>query len=473
MKRALFLLALVGGALMLLHAIFFSYNDANLEVSNNTPYTIKYAYSYTSKKGERHVKGWFEIQSGETALHEERTKDDEVKFSITAITLLEEADLLRWVYDIGEESPISMEFTNPESEENLLLEVHEENFNYKVVSNEIQEGSDVRTFASVPMGEGGNSQFIFQDPDMVSLFYDPYSASAQKDLESRLRLAPELRLSLHRQMWFDRQFPNPDVDYPFLLAFLEDDNGYHTKGVKVSKLFQSKTIKGGNFPLLPGDYIIGVENPVYSGADLYTQLYAHGTSLHKGIEEPIKLDIIREGKLYTVECTYFFNESFYGFSDDNDGEAAGYGFLNSIFYGNGPAGITISKQILVTIGNLFSKKKKKLPNYKRTKWVETQKEYRLRQMKPDAFNGGSFIGIWTSPGQLLTKSTAKVVAKAGFSRASSRVIAAAIIETAEGGLYSYNDAPVLATSKEQMEAAVKSMPESFGIGVLIGTVMSI
>lgn len=457
----------------MINQIFFKSYEASLTIFNNTVYTAKYSYGYTSKKDEYIVKGWIKIEPGQELTHVVKTKDKNAKFSILAFTPNSESELLRWVYDINEDIPIVMEFVDSENTESILFNTYEDNFEYKIsATNLTNQRHDARLFTQLSLDSERNAEFVLQDPDITSLFYDPSSQNYKSDLKEKLKLAPIIRRSLERQMWFSKAFKNPEEDYPFMLANLDDDNGFHTQGVRVSSLFKAQTINGGDFPLLLGDYIISADEPVFSGSDLYAQLYFHGIDLNKGVEIPLRLSVIRNDQIYTIECPYFFNENYFGFESDSKEKAMGYGFVNSVAYGFSSEAIALSKQIYVGIKNLFNSEKEEIPNFKKNNWEETQKEYRLKQRYLKDYNNASFAGIWVSPAQVLTKSTAKTIAKVGISKNTSRILAAALIETTEGAVYSYNTTPITYTTKQKMKAAMKAVPESLAIGVLIGTLVT-
>jgi len=439
MKKLLLFFVGLLGVCCLCYYLFFNYSIIRATAYNNTVYSLE--GEYRIHKGDKIYKsGTFTLTSGNSlSIEQKLLNTDEVEVTFEAKNSTDEEAVLRWVYNLDEDSNVSIEFDETQN----------------AITNKDE-----------------SLHFIFQDPEMLVLLPNPQSENYLLELESKLSIAKELRASLHRQMWFSSNFKNPDSDYPFMLTYLEDDNSYSQQGVRISGLYRKFTIKGEELSLQPGDIIMAMDQPVYNGADLYVQLYNHAMDETKGIESPLNLKIIRNSEVYSVQTTYFFNEAYALHLNDTKLDAATAGLFHSIFYGKSNVVIAGVKKTTAWLKNVLNNENDKLPEFKKESWLATQREYRLRQKHSKAFGRGSLLGLFGSPLQGLSKSTARIIAKTGVPKVGARIVASTLIETAEGAYYMYNDASVLTTKEEKLAAAIGAVPESLGIGLVIGTVLT-
>jgi len=331
-------------------------------------------------------------------------------------------------------------------------------------------------FVEVPVdAEHLKATYQIKD-DTYKGLYDPEGISSpEEEITVFSARAQLLATVLQRQMKFDKRWSNPDYDFPYRLGLaINDHNGRYMPGVVIEGV-APMTIRGDEMPIHPGDVLIkfGDGPVIFSELDINLTLFEHATSRDKGIQVPIPFEVIRDGQRFSGKTMYFFNEAYWGYSDEDKRRAFGYGVADGVALGKSAEALTLLSNAGKAVYNTLRSKNKpraEIRPYKDEVWDKNQDKERLRQMYSGAFNAGAFLGMFCpGPGWIVRTPLARGLTSLGVSKAVASLGAAALIEVAEGVVWTAADASPLQKPEDTIEDMKTAAAYAAGGRIVFGT----
>lgn len=362
--------------LLLLSALAACGTEGTLEVTNLTPLPVDVAIRYPGNRDSVITQGWYRLNAGESRTFARKFRGIQPEFAVYGHTA-GSPQLTRWLHGQGDDTSGRRYFSG-----NVPGPVTTAGFHIRGRAEDAQ-GPATRTarFAAVAaMDERGRAhRVVLKDQRFAAV----YQAAAQAGSDDPVRAAAErmetLAGALHHQHWFARTFKDPQREYPFALAGLEDANGPLLPGVNI-KLAPQTTIWGDAYPLKAGDELLSLDgHPIHGPEDLLSVLWDHATdTLSGGIREPMAFTVRRGGEEVSGRTTYFFNEEHFLPSAQEARRATMVGGFDSFTLG-------FSCQLGSIFGREFSRR--------RRAWNCQQEKARLQQQYRKNYVTGEMLSI--------------------------------------------------------------------------------
>ncbi|HEX8283899.1 MAG TPA: hypothetical protein VF588_11120 [Pyrinomonadaceae bacterium] len=485
------------------------YKNASLTVVNLRPCKTVFAVHRTTTEGQSLIEGWWELEAGQKLSLDRQFVGVEPEFSVYAESRCPE--LVRWVYELPETHPgtvyfeggpgdtVSYFYVQPEAQAEAqaaaqpvaqpagqpdakddprrvaVLEVSARDW----VEAVPQGGTELVGFVKVPSGGSSEFMHLITESAFAGIYDErglPESGGDEAKIEVFAARAALLATSLERQRRFDQTWPDPVKSFPYYLGLeVEDHNGMDVPGVLIKEVVFEKSIYGDDTPFQAGDILqeFGGQT-IFSGLDLHMLLYEHAVSLEKGIEVPVEFKLLRGEQVLAGKTLYFFNPAYWGRQDKL--KAAGVGALNTVAFGGGAAAEALGWKAARGIGKLFKwatgdkTPDAPAPEYKQERWEIAQRNARLQQLEPGAYEVGSLAGLVapSAPRLLFQKALTRSIARRGIPKLAAVIAASATLEVAEGVMWTVGDASPLRTSEQIVEDVKRLAPYAAGIGVVSG-----
>lgn len=322
------------------------------------------------------------------------------------------------------------------------------------------------------------------DPDLAHILpYDP-KLSDEEVLGIAKSRALKISGAIEKQMDVRKHWQGREVPY-FLGANTHDKNGLLVPGVILSGITPT-TLFGDPSPYKHGDVLIAFnDQEVFSEEDLYFNLHIHATSRDGGIRKPYKFKIIRDDMVLEGRTTYLFNPKYWGYSETEKVDAAGYGFLNAATLGLAVEARCAAPNVLIGVSRVLAftantlTKIADLPNkekaeyaqfhdYNECQWNATQYVSRLMQMYQETFDGAAWLTVITpSLPRLLLQQPIVASGLAIFgNRAVAGVATVIVLEALEMSIWTALDASPNTTIADKIDMIKEAAPIGAGIGLL-------
>lgn len=307
--------------------------ERTLEVTNLTPLPVDVAIRYTASPDSVATQGWFRLEPGEARTFKRKFRRVQPGFAVYGHTT-GPPEFTRWVHGRPDDSPGRRYFAG-----DLPGPVTTAGFDIRTPTGETRvPATRTAGFAPVPpSGERGRAhRVVLKDQRFAAVYRAAVQAGGDDPVKAAAAQVAKLAGALRHQHWFFRTFKNPEREYPFALAGIEDGNGPYLAGVNV-KLAPDRTIWGDPYPLQAGDQLLSLDaQDIYGAEDLLSVLWNHATdTLSGGIREPMAFTVLRGGKEVSGRTTYFFNDAHFERSPGEARRAAWVGGLNSFTFGLG------------------------------------------------------------------------------------------------------------------------------------------
>ena len=445
---------------------------ATITVANTNPCkTVFVVYSQIGKDqtitSERH-----ELNPGEEKAITQRFWGVEPNFAVFAHS--NDPDVVRFVYKLPTSHPGIVYYQEDLPEEKITFQ--------KVKADllhlpDIEASDNLVELPFVRAEIDPNSYtatFQIRDKPFQGLYSSEGVPSPDQETAVFLERSKLLADVLQRQMSFFKRWPNPDRSFPYRLGLaINDHNGSYMPGLFVEAT-APMTIRGDAMPIRPGDILVKFGgHPVFSIEDLHLTVFDWANTFDKGIDVPISFECIRDGHRVSGQTMYFFNESYWGYSDSDSSLAFQYGFGDGVTLGHSVEVATALKNGAKFIYNIFRSKDsapKEIKPYSEEVWAGNQLKARLRQMYGKEFDAGSFLGMFCpGPGWVLRLPLARVLARAGVSRVVASLGAAATIEVVEGVIWTVADASPLQKPEDIVNDLEEVVPIIAGTSIVLGS----
>lgn len=456
-------------------------------ITNLEPYPVWYAFHYTTNRHSARTEGWWKLEPGQsTTITRDAPRDHAPDFYVLGHSA--DDDVIRWVMNLPADHPGILYFEGAPQDE-----VTFQNVALEVMDNEVPIGSktypntgfELGGFVSVPLDESCSGTYIFCTYQFGGII-DPTGIDDRADvLDVCAERARWLGKSLIRQAYFGRTWPDPASSYPYDIGLgLADHNGFDYMGVQVTEVSARKTIFGDPMPFEVGDIIVGLNGTaVFHKADFLVLLNNHATDRSRGILVPVELHVMRGDELHKVRTTYFFNDNHWtrNHGDSEKAEAVAAGLAETVGLGRrGGALFEVGARNIGRLARDFIRLtavegdpwEDMTPSDYRNPvtetWAVLQENARLRQMYPEAFDAGAWLGFVTpsAPRLLFTRAFGKSLVKRGLSRTVASIGSSVTLEVAEGVIWTVGTAGPLQSTESTISDIVDTMPYSMVGGAM-------
>jgi hypothetical protein len=433
--------------LLLLALLAACGTESTLEVTNLTPLPVDVAIRYPGGRTSVVTQGWFRLAAGESRTFVRKFRRVQPEFAVYGHTAGDPA-FTRWLHGQGEDGPGRRYFAG-----DLAGPVATDGFDIRTATAETQApATRTAQFAAVPAMTGGRAhRVVLKDQRFAEVYRAAVQAGGGDPIQAAAAQIAKLAGALHHQHWFARTFTDPEHEYPFALAGLEDANGPLMEGVEVTVAPQT-TIWGDPYPLQTGDRLLSLDGmPVFATQDLLSVLWDHATdTVDGGIRKPMAFTALRNGQEVSGLTTYFFNEDHF---EPLPGEA----LVATVVGGLDALTLGFSCSLRSWFGREFSRA--------RRAWNCQQGKARLRQQHQKSYLAGELISILIpigGPASLVKGAKGAKVAKALTLGRVGSSLAIATFSTINRG-------SPLAGAGEVMAEAGKDVLMDVGVAELFAT----
>jgi hypothetical protein len=448
LKFPVLLLVVVVTAVAASATAIILFERSAITILNANPYPCVVAVRYEVAPSDWRTVGWMRLEPGERKRVAATFYRVTPQFYVAAES--RDMELLKWLSETGEGV---IYFSGDEAVKGSAPK----NRDLDAEGAAANGGFEEIEFSRAKAGE---DIYVLTD----ALFHDAILRNEEAEIgteEEGFELIREkagnLYKSLHRQKRFEETFKS-EKDFPFAFEFAMSDapaeRGFMYLGVTLSNVLPH-TLHGDKTQLRGGDVLVGIRSgeeevtPIYTPADAYTALHAHGVDTEKGgISKPLHFLVIRDNELLQIESYFLFNPAFDW--PETEGEAFTGAFTNSLLMG-----------FRAEVVGFFS-------DDPQASWKETQRLKRLSQFFPDSTTAGDLLGILVpTPTKVLKLGK---VARGGRLLRSTRAAAQGLsIELLRVAVYSYKTSMPAPQSKKLTPGDLRDLfPGAMGINLIRG-----
>ena len=452
-------------------------HHCTVSITNTTPYYLKAAITYPLNSDEWEIYGWKQLPPGDSWEFDQIVREVNPEFYVYAES--DDDKLIGWIYSLSPSSDGSSTICFQGTD--LERTVEPGSMDYRIAS----KNAALRSADAYPVGfqamavspKHKNRFFSVLRPPRLFPDLDDSEALTESQIKTTATRAWCVHTSMSRQMRFESQWKEKKY-FPFSPGFeVEDRNGPFQRGVTITR---RQAVLPGNYPMpfKVGDELISFDNAdVYGPGDVAILLYEHGNSRHKGIKKSIPFSVLRDGKEYSGQTTYWFVKEYFENRNEavTDGRTLLWGAFDSAVLGYGPevgAGAVVTARSfangIMSLGSMINEDYEpnyiKRRSYDALKWQNYQAEAMGHQWHGGAYLTGEIVGFFVN----LPRAVAMRVGAKSFKLFAKSKFGAVVYEVAETTVWTVQEGSPLRSSDELKEELRRVLPLAAAGGFVQG-----